>query len=482
MSTFVEQQNQANERNTAQNHMDRLVNQDTKELLVYLNLYGPVDFSAWKGKRVTRIAFKEKGGITSLRGIPSSVVVLECENQLISELGNLSPSIETLHIGKNAIRDLDLSNLSNLRILRAENCQIKTIMKLPRTLEELYINDNLIRHLDLSDTPKLRVLHCLRNKVLRIENIPPSLVDLVVEEGNPLVELNYDFIPDNSSTKQGTKAEYIESLEEYFRLKSKYEESVREMREKIKDKAVIRNLGQKNMRKWIRSAKPKCVNCRRPVGTVFRLKKGRYLAYCGDQDAPCSLKIELFRGEYLNNEHLLYLLREQVYELKESIIQQKMDTLFGYVSEDQAVDQFKKDIEAYHSDSTTFNEHMEDMNQVYYSEHRRELIKGKLQTLDDLKHAMNSVADTPEGIHQAMDIYVKEYLPEVHNLRRLNYEIVEMDYVSYSDPDSMEKALTERTATLQKLDFLTKEVPRVISFSVGEQKQEEFELEPETED
>ena len=472
---MIEERNQANERNTAQAHIDELIfkyiRNPTTDIQVYLPIYGPADFSALKGTRITRIAFKEKGGVTSITGLPPSLVVFECEKQLLSELPNLPASIETVKIGHNTIPSLDLERYARLKVVDATNCQMKQIVGLPNTLEELRLNDNALRRLNLMNVPRLRVLHCQRNRILRIENIPPSLVDLKVEDGNPLVELDYDFIPSTESATKGTEPVYIESLDEYFKLKSKYEESVYNMREKAKDRAKKRNLGLKETRQLIQQLKPKCANCLRPVGTVFKQKKQRYIAYCGDTDSPCSLKIELFRGEYLNNEDLLYNFREQVYELKESIIQKKMDTLFGYVDEASSVNAFKALIEQYHLDSSAYKDRLEDWDSIYYSDLKKELIKGKLQAISELKSAMNTQrleyekTGNKELIHSIMDVYNKEYLPEVHNLRRLNYEIMEMVSNYTDEKDSDERSLVQRIAPLHKIEYLTKEVPRVIKFS-----------------
>jgi hypothetical protein len=478
MST--EQRNAANEKNTAQPHMNRLFEKllkakDDHEIIVALPLYGPIDFSPLKASgQVTRIVFKERGGITELTGLPSSVVSLECENQLLHTFPNLPANIETVRLGKNIIPDIRLSpGLERLKTLSLPNCQIKTISGLPKNLEELYIPDNQVRHLHLGNNPRLRVLHIQRNRTLRVENVPASIVDLQVEEGNPLVELEYDYMPSVSNEDaQKNTPEYMESLDEYFRLKGKYETEAREMREREREKGEKRNWGKKELKKRLHALHPKCVNCHRPVGTVFKRTEGRYLAYCGDRNAPCALKMELFRGDFLNTESLLYHLRDSVYELKEDIIQKKMDVLFGYMDEAASREAFQQDIEHYHLDSAAYKDHLETWNGIFYDEHRKELIRGKRETIHELKGAMNTSlleyekTGNRDLLHTIAEVYTKEYLPEIHNLRRLNYEIMEME-PDYSNPDSMERTLVQNVASAQKREMSTKEVPRVIQFIKG---------------
>jgi len=474
------------EKNIAQVHIDQLIEKALRqpvpssaygwrpagpsqtEIIITLNLYGPVDFSALKTGRVNKIVFKEKGGITSVTGLPPSLVVFECEKQRLTALPNFPPSIEVIRVSHNAIKEIDLGSFSRLKVFDATNCQIEKLIRIPKSIQELRVNDNAIKRLDLEDAVKLHVFHCLRNRMLRIDNVPASIVDLQVEDGNPLVKLDYEYIPiAGDADNKGVEPEYMESLDEYFRLKSKYETDAKEMRERVRVKAISRKLGAKEVTKMVKMAKPLCVNCRRPVGSIFKRKKGRLVAYCGDTSEPCPFKVELYRGNYLNNQYMLYLLREQVHDLKETIIQKKMDTLFGYVDEQASIGEFKVAIENYRLDSSAYKEHLERWNSIYYSDHKKDLIKGKLQTIHEIKGAMNANMAEYERtgnhdiIHSVMNVYVKEYLPEVHNLRRLNYEIVEMEN------GEEESRLIPHVAGLQTYDLSTKEIPRVITFTTA---------------
>ena len=57
---------------------------------------------------------------------------------------------------------------------------------------------------------------------------------------------------------------------------------------------------------------------------------------------PCELKIELYRGSYDPLDDLIDLYQENIEQTKETIISQKLDTLFNYVSEEKSVKAFKK--------------------------------------------------------------------------------------------------------------------------------------------
>jgi hypothetical protein len=151
-----------------------------------------------------------------------------------------------------------------------------------------------------------------------------------------------------------------------------------------------------------------------------------------------------------------------------------MDVLFGYVDEAASVNEFKKDIENYHVDSSGYKDRLEDWDSTYYSDLKKELIKGKMQTIQELVIAMNTQREEYEKtgnktlLHSIMDVYIKEYLPEQHNLRRLNYEMMEMVPNYAPEKNEEERVLLQRVAPIQKLDYLTKEVPRVIKFTRSE--------------
>jgi hypothetical protein len=90
-----------------------------------------------------------------------------------------------------------------------------------------------------------------------------------------------------------------------------------------------------------------------------------------------------------------------------------------------------------------------------------------------LKAAMNmhldeyNESESKDALHLAMDIYVREYMPEIHNLRMLRYSVMEMEVPPGGDPKNKIRALNQSAASLRQLETLHGEVPRVLSFSTG---------------
>jgi hypothetical protein len=71
--------------------------------------------------------------------------------------------------------------------------------------------------------------------------------------------------------------------------------------------------------------KPKCINCERTVGTIFKNEIQNEIrilkATCGSETEPCDLNIELSLGIYIN-------VFEQIEEMKKELTKIKNDIIF----------------------------------------------------------------------------------------------------------------------------------------------------------
>jgi len=475
--------------NTAQDTLDFLLdkmNPSVKELVIGESLHGDLDFSilATKGFRfISRIEFTKPGEITTLSNIPKEVRVLSCPDQLLVELANLPPELETLNVEGNDLHTLDLGVFSKLKVLNINDNRIDTLGELPATLEELYANRNGIQVLDLKHATKLTILHVVGNDMTRLLHVPPSMVDLVLED-NPLVSIEYVELPDMKASEPANAAEtnakdvdYLESLRTYFMMKKFYEDYQVGLRREAFEKGRTRAHGMK----LAKAVRPKCIRCDRPVGTIFEQRDRRYIARCGNTASPCELKIQLYRGNYTHYDSILSMFRERIDEHKDSIIVQKLDTLFGYLSENKSAEQFKKHLKEYSADTQTYRELEQEYADLHMNPHKREMIRAKIRQIYELKTAMKTMLAEyeKEGNEETLavisDIYIREYLPEIRNLRLLNYEVMEMNKKprssdSHIDPrfqavSADEYWLFQKDVALTKDMIVLGEPPRVIAFT-----------------
>lgn len=485
MDTILAKRNLAKEKDTAQLAIDDKIQRlagsakETEFSVPVMPLYGDVNFSKLRPLNVVSIVTKEGGSITDVTGIPEGVKNFKFDKHLLVEAPQLPRSLETLSLNGNYIEKMDLSKLSKLAVVKLNDNRIKHISKqnLPDSLEELYVDNNEIAFINLDHFPKLRVLHCRNNKMMRLENIPATLVDLQIEDGNPNIILDYAFLPktgEDDKSRTGTEQEFVESMHDYFALKSKYEIRECEARREAREKALSRGLGAKRAQKISRGLRPKCINCKRPVGTVFKTREDRLLAYCGDTQSPCPLKLEIFKGDFESDDNSAAIAAKLLYETKERIIRQKMDVLFNYATEEETVAKFKDLIEDYNLYAVLHKFDVDMREDKQFNVHKREIIKAKMKKIEEIKASMNIHMDeyaesgNRDELNAAMNIYIREYMQEINNLRLLKYGVTEMNVPGTVDADeTLVRVLTQRAASLRQLETMHGEVPKVIRFIRG---------------
>jgi len=119
------------------------------------------------------------------------------------------------------------------------------------------------------------------------------------------------------------------AVNKYYALKMKYQSEINSLKKNI-------NSELKKKRNAFVRLKIKCINCRRPVKSIFQTiyneKTGSrsLIAKCGDVVSPCGLKININVGycEMLTDSIPLY--ENMLSKIKNDIIKEKNNALFGY--------------------------------------------------------------------------------------------------------------------------------------------------------
>ena len=266
--------------------------------------------------------------------------------------------------------------------------------------------------------------------------------------------------------KQSKNKDYVEALNEYFKIKADYEKKLL-----LSKRTIYQNTpNKKKAHKLIADVKPKCIYCNRPVGTLFSHKNNRYIAVCGDARSPCNLNIEIFNGTGSNIIYNLELFKEGINELKEHIILQKLDTLFNYVSEERSIQLFKKQLTEYNENSELYKEFLDTYNELFDNQEKREQLRQKNELvfryteksrnlLDDYKRTQNR-----EFIKLAVEVLHKEIAPEIARIRHLRNEVMEVNDLS-RDPDFPDFNVFTYPVALSKIDdYNAGEERRVIHF------------------
>jgi hypothetical protein len=421
--------------NSAQESIISILEQlspDIHELIIQESLSGNVDFSVLNHmgfKNIRKIVFAKKGQVTALWNLPDKLEVLHCNDQYLMDLENLPSSLIELNCSHNHIQTLDISKLNKLIILEISDNIFSELENIPSSLIELYCDNNAIRNLNLREATSLKVLHISNNKTVIIENLPPSVVDFK-SENNPYINIEY-------ATGKGSKEDaedvanidYIEALHDYFKLKTKYETDFHLQ----KKTAYKSGTTKKSKRKLVSRVIPKCINCNNSGGTLFENRDQIYYAKCISK-TPCNLNIQIENGICYNTLSTLALEKNELDEIKSKMITQKLNHIFNYADEKTTMKLFKEYLEQYNYYNKEYVETLEQYNTLYNDPIREMKIKAKQQQVYDI---MNSIKDlieqykkdgNTELLKNAIDIQVKELNPEIHNLRLLKYEVMEMDF------------------------------------------------------
>jgi len=419
--------------NTAQISFDNLLKehkQHIDELHIPFELHGDLDLSILKTEKynnLTKIVFRE-GELTSLKNIPGYMKVIECPHNLLKTLVDIPGSLTHLDIRENNIKVLDLQKASALVVLHCEDNGLENINNLPKNLEELYCEKNSLKVLDLDGVSKLRILHASSNTVLIVQNIPNSLVDYK-NENNTLSTHDTNLSEKEVTTKDIlNKVNYTEALDNYFRIKQKYESELL----KEKRKAFSKGKTKKDAMRRSQSIRPKCLNCRKSGGMSFKTTSDGYTASCGNSTDPCKFNIELTRGSYILSETYLDVMDDILNDTKQIIVKQKMDALFEYVSEDTASRAFKETMKRYEEDSKLYNEEMKNFNELYNNAKQADDIKKRQVIIYNTNQKIKMLTEeykengTTSILKVIVNLYQTELMPEIENLRRLKYDVMEL--------------------------------------------------------
>jgi len=394
--------------------------------------------------------------ITSLTDLPPRLRRLTCCRQALRSLGELPSTLEELVVSHNKLSTLDFSHTPQLRVFRGDHNQLYQLDNLPASLEELVVDNNRLSRIDLLGLTELKVLHCTHNNhPLVLEHYPmgnTKSMDLKMDEdvlsltgilqggakGDSDDEEGDDkATPDRPKTKKPT---FQDALNQYFALKTKYEAGAKAKRaEPTEETGPPQGRGRPRPRSPKARAPllPPCVQCQARVGMTFSKTKSVYRAHCGiGNRRNCALEIELDAGEHVKLDDLVDEEVQDFNHEKQELIQQKMETLFGWIDEATSAKKFKNRLENYVQDNFYVDILLNRYREVHTSPQRQDLVQRQIHKIAEIRTQIQDMireyqADplNKELLRQAMEVHVKELRPELAHLQKLRYSITEVNPV-----------------------------------------------------
>ena len=236
---------------------------------------------------------------------------------------------------------------SNIKIIKTDASSTSN----PDVVESPLINDDndLVEFnpddLLVEDTPITKVVE---------ENGPPE------EEGD---EKDKEEIEELGTAPEANGEEPVENpkitdeelnrvVEQYYRKKSAYDQSVIAMKSSIMSKTKLK-FKQKNDE--MRKARAPCVKCGRAVGTIFKATghfeteqepyKCQYRileAKCGDTQSPCKLNVNIELGCYQLIPDIIKSDTSKIQLLRNETIKAKNDLLYDVITSEDAITKFNE--------------------------------------------------------------------------------------------------------------------------------------------
>lgn len=260
----------------------------------------------------------------------------------------------------------------------------------------------------------------------------------------------------NTASNNSEKKEFNDAVYMFYKLKGQYEYFIG-----MEKKSIIKNtaLSWREKRRMFKRFKPKCINCKRAVGTVFSVGKqltksnegedadagettesdNRILrAYCGDRLNPCPLNIDITSNlfntkQYLNEEET------NLNDDKTEVIKYKNDLLFGYLSENEVVDKFEELKEKIKSETSNYEFLLSQYNEVVNNNEKFQKInkntKEIYELIDTLRNTIDKYdkTDNLRYVDDAVTLYVNELTPKIKQNNQLKYKV---EYVEFNEYDN----------------------------------------------
>ena len=225
-----------------------------------------------------------------------------------------------------------------------------------------------------------------------------------------------------------------ESLNEYFKLKQKYESEIRANKKKILNKETLSN---REKRAEFIKLKPKCINCKRPGGTIFKIlfnnedstvdSYREYNAQCGIISNPCNLKIKIRCGRTDFISDILKNMEYDIKELKNKIIDDKNKLLFGFLTTEAALENFEYSKEEISTYSSLYETYLAEYNNIVDNEDKKreleESITNSYIQINQIKDCIKKSDETGNKsfISDAIQIYDTTLVPTLSTIRNLKY-------------------------------------------------------------
>ena len=266
-----------------------------------------------------------------------------------------------------------------------------------------------------------------------------------------------------------------ESLNEYFKLKQKYESEIAANKKKIINNPT---LSDREKRSEFMKLKPKCINCKRPGGSIFKVlfnpedanfeSYREYNAKCGIISNPCNFKIKIRCGKTESITDILKNMEDEIKEAKNGIIDDKNKLLFGYLTTENDLEKFDQSKEWISLYTSLYEDYLIKYNNIVDNEDKKreleEAITNSYIQINLIKDCVKQSDETGNKtfISDAINIYDTTLVPLLTTIRNLKYN----ESFVWHNEDTNSCNLIQNKYSISNLLFSSFQ-SSVINFDIG---------------
>lgn len=282
------------------------------------------------------------------------------------------------------------------------------------------------------------------------------------------------------SSKEKQKFTHNEAINEYYRLKDKYESVYYE---KYVKPIVKSNKSKREKRvEYSRLPKNECINCKRNVGTIFNITLDKeiirkFTAKCGDLSDPCPLDIQITSSYNEQIDMVINAGLKIIEELKLQIIKEKNNVMFFYnkvsTNFDKLIEKLKTETE-----NTGFvieNNILKNNNPEKEILLKKTIDEFSKELLLQFKQMINEYIETNDELklNEAVKFYVNEIIPKLKEIQSLKYNVNYVEYeANYDTLRSIKDVykLIQLPNSLENTEFSLESDNKVLKFVTGVKK------------
>jgi len=214
-------------------------------------------------------------------------------------------------------------------------------------------------------------------------------------------------------------------IDNFYKLKQMYDEQYANSLAEI----MKSGLSDSDKKERVKQIVRKCVNCKRPGGSIFEISNTILKARC-NADPWCNLSIEIDKGSpVMQATNLINVLRFEIENNKTNLMKTKIQHALNMIDDEEASERFMKLKEVLELSTREFvktEEHIIGLtNNIEKQEtiaQNRIILFEQIQQFKDLVLRFKETGQ--EGyIRDSIRLATEEILPKASEIRRMKYEV-----------------------------------------------------------